>query len=308
MYAMPSMADQDIIKNLERTPACISPKYLYDSRGSALFDVITRLPEYYLPRTERSIMETYGAEIRRSIGPDSTIIELGAGGCEKSRALCRMIEPTHFIAVDIAGEFVNEAVNRLQTEFPKLHAQAVVADLTQRIDLPKDVPHTGRVAFYPGSSIGNFDPEHAVDLLTRIHDLVSEEGTLLIGVDLVKNTEVLEAAYNDASNVTAAFNLNVLANVNHLAGSDFQTSQWCHQAFFNVPCSRIEMHLEATHATTVRWPGGQRHFDSGERIHTENSYKYAPDAFHALLTRAGFRQIQIWTDPQRWFAVVLARP
>lgn len=308
MHETPSCASQDIINNLMHTPARIPPKYLYDGQGSALFDVITRLPEYYLPRVEREIMDTYGTEICHNIGPESTIIELGAGGCEKSRTLCRMAKPTHFVAVDIAGDFVHEAVNRLQAEFPALNAQAVVADLTQRIDLPEDLPRTGRVIFYPGSSIGNFDRDHALDLLTGIRDLVEEDGALLIGVDLAKDTNVLEAAYNDASNVTATFNLNVLTNVNRLADCDFQTSQWRHQAFFNTEYSRIEMHLEASHAATVRWPGGQRHFEPGERIHTENSYKYAPDEFHALLTKAGFRRIQTWTDQKQWFAVMLACP
>lgn len=308
MHQMSPFNSQDIFEDLKRTPACISPKYLYDSRGSELFEAITRLPEYYLPRTERSIMETFGDEIRRGVGSDATIIELGAGSCKKSRALCQLIEPAQFIAVDIAGDFVNGAVAGLQQLFPQMRAQAVVADLNERIELPADVSPTGRIAFYPGSSIGNFDPNHALDLLLRIHDLVGEGGALLIGIDLVKDADILEAAYNDDANVTQAFNLNVLNNVNHIAGLDFRSSQWSHRAFFNAERSRIEMHLEADTATKVCWPGGERHFESGERIHTENSYKYAPDEFQALLNRAGFGQVQVWTDERQWFAVMLAHP
>lgn len=308
MHGMALGDHQEIIENLMRVPARIASKYFYDGRGSVLFEAITNLPEYYLPRTEQTIMQTYSAEIRDSIGPGSTIIELGAGNCEKSRVLCRMVEPSNFIAVDIADEFLKDAVARLQKEFPQLHARAVAADLTKHIELPAGVPCTGRVVFYPGSSIGNFDPDHALDLLIRIRRLVGEDGALLIGVDLTKDVDVLEAAYNDAANVTAAFNLNVLANVNRLIGSDFEPSQWRHRALFNAAHSRIEMHLEAVSATTVRWLCGERHFDADERIHTENSYKYAPDEFHDLLARAGFRQVQTWTDDRRWFAVILARP
>ena len=174
--------------------------------------------------------------------------------------------------------------------------------------MPPSLPKERRLVFYPGSSIGNFDPPHARALLSRMRDLLQDDGALLIGVDLVKSEAVLNAAYDDDEGVTAAFNLNVLDHVNRLIGSDFDTRQWQHRAFFNAEQSRVEMHLEATTDLLVRWHGGSRSFSRGERIHTENSYKYRAEGFVELLGRSGFTQTQVWTDEQAWFAVVLARP
>ena len=162
--------------------------------------------------------------------------------------------------------------------------------------------------FYPGSSIGNFDPPHALSLLSHMRAMVDDDGGLLIGIDLPKDVEVLEAAYDDAAGVTAAFNRNVLGHVNRLIGSDFDVEQWQHRAFFNTAHSRIEMHLEATADFDVRWPGGGRRFDQGERIHTENSYKYPLQVFTDMLAQAGFSRAQAWTDERGWFAVVHAQP
>ena len=191
---------------------------------------------------------------------------------------------------------------------PAVQVRAVVADLTLDLVLPDDVPWDRRVVFYPGSSIGNYDPPQALQLLQRMRALLGSDGALLLGVDLLKPTRVLEAAYDDAAGVTAAFNRNILRHVNRLIGSDFDEDDWTHKAFFNADEKRIEMHLQARTAVRVRWPGGGRVFQAGERIHTENSYKYALDVFTALLERAGFAQVQAWTDAQGWFAVVLARP
>ena len=304
---LPSPTD-DITRGLNQRPARISPKYFYDQHGSRLFEEITRLPEYYPTRTETTLMHQHAADIARAVGVGRTLVELGAGNCQKARTLCRLVQPACFVGVDISADFLQAAVQGLRDDFPGLDARAVGGDMTQGVALPDDIPRTGRLVFYPGSSIGNFDPPHALDLLTHMRELIDDDGGLLIGIDLPKDVDVLEAAYDDAAGVTAAFNRNVLRHVNRLIGSDFDVEQWQHRAFFNQGESRIEMHLEAMADFEVRWPGGGRRFDQGERIHTENSYKYPLRVFTDMLERAGFSQAQAWTDDRGWFAVVHARP
>ncbi|MBV7429883.1 MULTISPECIES: L-histidine N(alpha)-methyltransferase [unclassified Acidovorax] len=304
---LPSPND-DITRGLNQRPASISPKYFYDQHGSQLFEEITRLPEYYPTRTETALMQQHAADIAQAVGTGRTLVELGAGNCQKARTLCRLVQPACFVGVDISADFLQAAVRGLRDDFPGLDARAVGGDMTQGVALPEDIPRTGRLVFYPGSSIGNFDPPHALDLLAHMRELIDDDGGLLIGIDLPKDVEVLEAAYDDAAGVTAAFNRNVLRHVNRLIGSDFDVDQWRHRAFFNPGESRIEMHLEAMADSEVRWPGGGRRFDQGERIHTENSYKYPLHVFTDMLARAGFSQAQAWTDDRGWFAVVHARP
>jgi dimethylhistidine N-methyltransferase len=298
----------DIIRGLSQPRAEISPKYFYDAQGSRLFEQITRLPEYYPTRTERAILERHAPEIARRVGPGRIVIEPGAGNCEKARHLCRAIAASHYVAVDISAEFLHEAVERLRGDMPALQVQAVAGDLTHEIALPADVPQANRLVFYPGSSIGNFDRPQALDLLVRMRGLVQEDGAVLIGVDLHKDVGVLEAAYDDAAGVTAEFNLNMLAHVNRLLGSNFRLGEWRHRAFFNDEASRVEMHLEALDDCRVAWPGGGRSFQRGERIHTENSYKYDIEGFAKLLHAAGLHHSAAWTDERRWYAVVLAQP
>lgn len=298
----------EILQGLMLPQASISPKYFYDAVGSALFEQITLLPEYYPTRTERQIMENHGADMACHIGTGATVIELGAGNCEKARALCELVHPRRFVALDISEDFLHQAVAGLRAALPGVAVSAVVADLTRPITLPADLPMARRLVFYPGSSIGNFDPPQTLALLERMRGLLGGDGALLIGVDLVKDAAVLHAAYDDAPGVTAAFNLNVLKHVNRLVGSDFYATQWQHLAFFNAEQSRIEMHLQAATDVDVHWPGGGRRFTKGECIHTENSYKYRVADFVQLLHRAGLSQTQVWTDPGGWFAVLLARP
>lgn len=298
----------DIVNGLMQTPATISPKYFYDAKGSALFEDITRLSAYYPTRTEHAIMATHAPEIARAVGANRTVIELGAGNCLKAKDLCELIKPARFVAVDISEAFLHEAVAGMRLAFPHMTIDAIASDLTVDIVLPESLPAPRRLVFYPGSSIGNFDPPQAQALLSRMRGLLQDDGTLLIGMDLIKDAAVLNAAYDDETGVTAAFNLNVLDHVNRLIGSDFDVNQWQHRAFFNAEQSRIEMHLEAETDLLMRWRNGARSFAQGERIHTENSYKYRVEDFVALLRRAGFSQTQVWTDEQAWFAVVLARP
>ncbi|MBS0508457.1 MAG: L-histidine N(alpha)-methyltransferase [Proteobacteria bacterium] len=298
---------QEIISTLLAPRASISPKYFYDQRGSELFEAITRLPEYYPTRTEHALLQQHGHAIASAVGRGRVVIEPGAGNCAKGLALCRSLAATHFVGVDISLDYLRTAVLRMRQALPGLDARAVGGDITAGVQLPADIPRRRRLVFYPGSSIGNFDPPQAVALLAQMRALVLADGGLLVGIDLPKDRATLEAAYDDAAGVTAAFNRNALVHLNRLIGSDFKPQCWRHLAFFNAAASRIEMHLEARSAQCVRWPGGGRDFAAGERIHTENSYKHTLAAFDALLRRAGYASSQAWTDARGWFAMVHAR-
>lgn len=306
--ASPGSAAESIIRDLMRPSACIHPKYFYDATGSGLFDAITRLPEYYLTRVEQEIFQLYHAEIAREIGHGMTMIEPGAGNCRKAAEMCRLVAPREVVVIDISAECLEEGVMQLQAEFPRTKVHAVAADFTTRFELPPDVAPNRRLLFFPGSSIGNFDRDEAMSLLLRFRDLIDDDGALLIGVDLHKNTDELESAYNDADGTTAAFNRNVLSHINRHVGGNFVPEQWVHRAFYNVAASRIEMHLEASSFIDARWMGGGRRFHAGERIHTENSYKYRPEAFCDLLASVGLPHVTWWTDSKVRFGIFLARP
>ncbi len=296
---------EELAAGLTAAVPSIAPKYFYDALGSRLFDAITELAEYYPTRTEAAIMAAHAAAIAASAGRGRTLVDLGAGNCEKAGRLFATLQPRRYVAVDISVEHLRNALRCLQREHPQMDIVGVGMDFLQSLALPPEVGDSPRTLFYPGSSIGNFTPDGAVAFLRRAR-AASPGGNLLIGVDLVKDRATLEAAYDDALGVTAAFNLNLLRHVNRRLGSDFDARDWRHVAWFNEVDSRIEMHLEARHALTVRWPGGERRFAAGERIHTENSYKYRSEAFDALLRAAGFTQTLRWTDERGWFAVVCA--
>ncbi|OGA74694.1 MAG: dimethylhistidine N-methyltransferase [Betaproteobacteria bacterium RIFCSPLOWO2_12_FULL_65_14] len=291
-----------IIAGLMAKSPRVSPKYLYGPLGSRLFDAITELPEYYPTRTERAVLEACRESIARAAGPEPTLIDLGAGNCEKARSLFQSLKPRQYVAVDMSVEFLRHSMSHLQRDFPHLEMLGIGIDFSSGLRLPDAVRRENRLFFYPGSSIGNFTPEQALVFLAGIRDQCPSGG-LLIGVDLIKSESILQAAYDDALGVTAAFNLNLLNNLNALIGSDFAVGDWRHYAVFNIAQSRIEMHLEARRDTTVHWPGGARRFAQGERIHTENSYKYALEDFKALLRRAGFGEVRAWTDERDWFAL-----
>lgn len=296
------------IAGLQREPATASPKYFYDRLGSHLFDAITELDEYYPTRTEAAIFAAHGAEMAQAIGGGCSFVDLGAGNCAKAARLLPLLDPARYVAVDISADYLHDALKRLQREHPSLEIVGVGMDFSRSPKLPAgviDTPGTRPVFFYPGSSIGNFTPAEAEAFLAGVR-AQADGGGLLIGVDLVKPAPVLQAAYDDALGVTAAFNLNLLRNMNRAIGTDFDPAAWRHVAFFDPQASRIEMHLEARQALTVRWTGGERSFRAGERLHTENSYKYTPDGFSALLQRAGFAVQRCWTDDGRGFAVFWA--
>lgn len=322
-----------IIQDLLAEPARIEPKYFYDAVGSRLFELITLMPEYYPTVTEQALMQLHREEIAQALGDVGTLIDLGAGNCHKARDLFTRVRPQRYIAIDISADFVESSLEELRPAFPDIAMQAIGADLTQPIHLSSEATVDPRVCFYPGSSIGNFDPAQAVALMKNMRTLamsardaerangsggahVAEHTStagLLIGVDLVKDSEILRCAYNDELGITAAFNRNVLTHLNALIGSDFDIADWNHDAFFNQALSRIEMHLYAKRDVTVHWPAGdswpagERFFSSGESIHTENSYKYQTEMFTEMLSEAGFSSSQYWTDPKGWFAVFYAK-
>ena len=300
------------------TPAHIAPKFLYDALGSRLFDAITELPEYYPTRTEASIFSRHGAAMARHLPASALLLDLGAGSCAKAARLFPVLRPAGYVAVDISVDYLRDALGALQQRHPTLPMLGLGMDFSSTLALGpaaadwlhnRDLQAAPRTVFYPGSSIGNFDPAQALTLLRQAHALCREGGPgsgLLIGVDLIKPTAVLEPAYDDALGVTAAFNRNLLLNVNRWLGSDFSPARWQHKAFFNEPESRIEMHLLAKEDQTVRWPGGERVFVAGEGLHTESSYKWKPAAFEALLNEAGFESVRLWSDERQWFGVFAA--
>lgn len=287
--------------------AFASPKYFYDALGSKLFAAICELPEYYLSRTEASIFEAHLGEIAEAVGVGGTLIDLGAGNCAKAARLFPALQPAQYVPVDISVDFLRDAVGDLQQRFPHIQMTGLGLDFSSELRLPDRVQRDRRTFFYPGSSIGNFTPAEAVAFFRRLHAACEGDGGLLIGVDMVKATEILDAAYNDALGVTASFNLNLLLHLNRLLGADFDIAGWRHVSFFNTAQSRIEMYLEARHVVTVNWQGGERRFQQGERIHTENSYKYTPGNFVRLLQQAGFKVTRTWNDANDWFMVCHAR-
>ena len=300
-------AAAEISASLLAPHAALSPKFLYDALGSKLFEAICELPEYYPTRTEAAIVARHGAEIARAVGADATLIDLGAGNCAKAATLFPLLHPAQYVAIDIAHDFVHSAIERLQQRFPHIEMTALGQDFSSGLALPAVVRPARRLFFYPGSSIGNFTPVEALGFLRRLRAQCADDGGLLIGVDLVKDAATLDAAYDDALGVTAAFNLNMLRHVNQLAGADFQVRQWRHRGFYNADQSRVEMHLEAREALSVTWQGGARDFARGEAIHTENSYKYRVADAVAMLEQAGFAPAKVWTDPENWFAFIYAR-
>ena len=289
--------------------AHVSPKFFYDALGSSLFQAITELDEYYPTRTEAAILSAHGAAVaqavRQAVGAGATMVDLGAGDCAKAARLFEPLALARYVAVDISVDFLRDALVGLQRRFAALDLVGVGLDFSARLALPPGLVPSPALVFYPGSSIGNFAPDAALRLLREAREL-SAGGALLVGVDLAKPAAVLEAAYDDALGVTAAFNLNLLRHLNRLLRSDFDPRQWQHVALYDAAAGRVEMHLQARHPLTVQWPGGERRFAAGERIHTENSYKWQRADFEALLRDAGFARVQTWTDEQGWFAVTLA--
>jgi len=307
-------ATAELLAGLLAARAAIPPKYFYDELGSRLFAAICCLPEYALTRSEARLFDGRGGEIADAAGRGRLLIDLGAGDCGKAERLFPLLAPAGYVALDISADFLREALGRLRQRFPELPLAGIALDFTRGLDLPEELlgpAEAPRLWFYPGSSIGNFAPEAARAFLARIARAccaTAPGGALLIGVDLVKDKAALEAAYDDALGVTAAFNLNVLNHLNRLLPADFDVADWRHVAFFDPAASRIEMHLEARRAVAVKLAGQVRRFAAGERIHTEDSYKWTPDGFAALLAEAGLPKQRRWLDEEGGFALFLAGP
>jgi dimethylhistidine N-methyltransferase len=307
LHPTPADLAAEVLAGLRRRPRSIPPKFFYDARGSQLFDAITRTPEYYPTRTEMAILRENAAAIARRVGTGSLLVEPGGGSCAKVRILLQGLRPCAYVPMDISREHLRVAAEQVAAEFPWLEVHAACTDFTRRLEVPAAVPEGPRVAFFPGSSIGNFDPEAAVEFMAAVAVLVGPGGFLLIGVDLKKDRAVLDAAYDDAAGVTAAFNLNLLTRINRELGADFDLAAWRHRAFYHEARGRIEMHLVSEPEQAVRVAGESFAFAPGETIHTENSYKHTVEEFQGLAARAGFQPEAVWTDRERLFSVHLLR-
>ncbi|HTV87564.1 MAG TPA: L-histidine N(alpha)-methyltransferase [Stellaceae bacterium] len=294
-----------VFAGLGRAPKTLPCKFFYDARGSALFEAICELPEYYLTRTEIAVLKQYAGAIATEIGPHCRLVELGSGASIKVRILLRALSaPAAYVPVDISRELLREAARHLAADFPGLPVVAVCADYTRPFPLPPLPGPVGkRVGFFPGSTIGNFEPDAVVRFLRHCAELLGPGGEMLIGADLKKDPAILNAAYNDSAAMNAAFNLNLLARINRELGGDIDVERFAHVAFYNEEAGRMELYLESHAPQSVTIAGRRFDFAAGERIHTENSYKYSIDEFRALATRAGFRPAETWTDPKRLFSV-----
>jgi dimethylhistidine N-methyltransferase len=293
----------DVLAGLGAEPKRLSAKYFYDSAGSLLFEEITRLPEYYPTRTEIGILEDKAAEISALLPRGAALVEFGSGSTQKVRTLLRASpQIAAYVPVDISADYLAEESRGLERDVPRLAVLPVAADFTRPFELPSSL-RGRRVGFFPGSTIGNFEPVEAAAFLRLAADVLGPGARMIVGVDLVKDRDVLHAAYNDAAGVTARFNLNLLVRINRELGADFDLAAFRHRAFFNEKLRRIEMHLESLTEQTVRVAGRSFAFRAGETIHTENSYKYDPDTFRALAQAAGWRAIALWTDAREHFSV-----
>jgi dimethylhistidine N-methyltransferase len=295
----------DVLRGLTLPQKAIPPKYFYDERGSQLFERICELPEYYPTRTEMALMERHVDEMVTLLGPDAQLVEFGSGASVKTRLLVDRLEPSLYVPIDISETALRGACKALALMFPWLNISAVTADFTQPIRLPEFVGirvHR-KVVYFPGSTIGNFAPDEALEFLKGVRDIVGPGGMLLIGVDLKKDKRVLDAAYDDAQGVTAEFNLNLLHRINRELGGDFQVKRFRHRAYYDERTGRIEMHLESLYRQFVHVAGQRFEFREGETIHTEISCKYGIDEFQQLASRARFHAEGAWTDPANLFAV-----
>lgn len=294
-----------VIAGLSGDPKTLPCKFFYDAEGSALFEQICEVPEYYLTRTEIAILDEYAGAIAAAIGAHCRLIELGSGASRKVRLLLQALaEPAAYVPVDISREHLRDGAARIAADFPELPVVAVCADYTRPFRLPPlSGPPGKRVGFFPGSTIGNFEPEAVVAFLAHCAGLLGPDSEMLIGVDLKKAPAILDRAYNDRAGVNAAFNRNLLARVNRELGADFDLERFEHLAFYSPEKGRVELYLKSLAEQTATIAGRRFRFSEGERIHTENSYKYAIPEFQALAARAGFRAVHAWTDADALFSV-----
>ena len=299
---------QDVVEGLSSKPKAISPKYFYDEVGSQLFDEICETDEYYPTRTEIALLDKISGEIADLAGKESTVVEFGSGSSVKIRLLLDALEnPAHYVALDISKDHLKKSAQKIARDYPDVSVGAICADFTAEMPIPSTEglrsPNGRRIGFLPGSTIGNFHPEDAEDFLENAHELLEPGGAFLIGVDLKKDQQILDAAYNDKAGVTAKFNLNLLDRMERELEAEVDQDKFVHKAFYNSDLGRVEMHLEATSPQEIALADQSFAFSKGETIHTENSYKYKVDEFCRLAEKAGFRKEQVWTDHANLFSV-----
>jgi L-histidine N-alpha-methyltransferase len=309
----PSGADKalrdEVLRGLRGTPKTLPPKLFYDAEGARLFEEICTLDEYYLTRAELEILENRVAEIARLAGPRCALIEYGSGAGVKVRLLLdTLVEPVAYVPIDISREQLARVARELTARYPRVAVRPICADYTRCIRLPDLPAGARRLAFFPGSTIGNFHPAEAAAFLRRVRRVIGPDGALLLGVDRRKDTRVLHAAYNDRAGVTAAFNLNLLTRLNRELGADFALTRFRHHAFFDRRTSRVEMHLESLGAQTARVAGEAFLFERGETIWTESSYKYDRRRLDGVASAAGFAVARVWTDTREQFWVAFLTP
>jgi dimethylhistidine N-methyltransferase len=296
----------EVLAGLSRSPKSLPPKLFYDARGAALFTRICATAAYYPARTETSIYRDAGVDIARQVGPGATIVEPGAGEMRKIRLLLPALRPAAYVPIDISAQQLREEAQLLAREYPALSVVAVAGDFQDpHLDAVIAAQPGPRVLFFPGSTIGNFEPPQALAFLRRARALLGGGGGVLLGVDLEKDAAILDLAYNDPEGVTAQFNLNLLARLNRELAARFDLSAFRHRAFYDASVHRIEMHLVSTRQQAVPVAGRLIAFAEGETIHTENSYKYTPAQVQALARDAGYARCRTWTDPAGWFGVFL---
>lgn len=297
---------KEVLTGLSKSQKTIHPKYLYDKKGSEIFEKICHVPDYYPTRAEKNILKKYAKEMAEIIGPEALVIEPGSGSGEKVRDLLHALEkPTGYVPLEIAKDILLRMTGELISEFPDLDIHPICADFTQDIELPDLVLNKTekRVVFFPGSTIGNLHPDEAIHFLKKFRKMMGDDGGLLIGVDLKKDKEVFHRAYNDSLGVTAEFNLNLLNRINREADATFETDNFVHEAFYNEEKSRVEMHLRSKISQIVRVNHSIFRFREGETIHTENSYKYSVEEFCELCARARFKIQKVWKDDENLFCV-----
>ena len=304
----PAVADaqfaRDVLAGLTARPKRLPPKYFYDEAGSRLFEQITELPEYYPTRSELAILTAHAPEIARLLPENTALIEFGSGSFRKARILLDAA-PTiaAYVPVDISSQMLVQEAAELARDYPRLAVLPVAADFTQSFRLPPAVARLAHTGFFPGSTIGNFEPHDASAFLRHAGRMLGTGAILILGVDLVKDASILNAAYNDAAGVTAKFNLNLLVRINRELDGDFDLDSFSHQAFYNSERRRVEMHLASRKRQKVHVCGRPIEFRAGETIHTESSYKYTVESFGALARGSGWTPLAAWSDPQGYFSV-----
>lgn len=296
----------DVLAGLAAPIRAIPARWLYDRRGSELFEQITRLPEYYPTRIETELLERHAAEIAERTGTGHAVVEFGSGSSAKTPILLRAVRPAAYVPIDISGDFLRESAEGLAQEFAGLAVYPLEADFMRRIELPAEVRPLAKLGFFPGSTIGNLVARSAVDLLRTMKDTLGEGSRLVIGMDRIKDVEILNRAYDDAAGITAEFNLNLLRRINAELGGDIPVDAFRHRAIWNDALSRIEMHLEAVRDVEFAVGGHRFAFPAGATIHTENSHKYGYRDSRILLRAAGWGVAAEWTDAKEWFSILLA--